>query len=308
MDSLNRRDFLARTAAVGASLAARAIAEPAASQPAATRPAGTQPAAKSILRATDQIVLGKTGIKASRLAIGTGTKGGSEQQRAGVDTMVRVFRAALDEGIRWWDAADMYKSHPYVRQALEEVQRDRVTITGKTWCRDKDAAGVRADIERFRQEMNTDYIDIVLLHCMEDPEWPKKMRGAMDVLSEAKAKGHVRAVGCSCHTFGALKAAADEPWVEVDLARINPRAVMMDVTKAVDVPKVDEVLRTMHERGKVVYGMKILGEGQFKGDRIDTSLRFALSKPYLSGFTIGFSSTDQVADIAGRIERIAAPA
>jgi aryl-alcohol dehydrogenase-like predicted oxidoreductase len=301
MDVINRRDFLSRTAAaVGGALVARAWAEP------TTAPATTQPAVKSIRRATDQIVLGKTGIKASRLAIGTGTHSGNEQRAAGEENMIKLLRTELDEGIRWWDAADMYRSHPYVGRALKEVQRDRVTLTSKTAA--KDAAGVRADIERFRKELGTDYIDVLLLHCMTKADWPTLMRGPMDALSEAKEKGYVRAVGCSCHTFGALKAAADEPWVEVDLARINPRAVAMDVDNAADVPKVDEVLRTMHERGKVVYGMKILGEGQFKGERIDASLRFALSKPYLSGFTIGFNSKEQIADIVRRIERIRATA
>jgi predicted aldo/keto reductase-like oxidoreductase len=154
--------------------------------------------------------------------------------------------------------------------------------------------------------MNTDYVDVVLLHCMEDAEWPSKMKGPMDALSEAKARGHVRAVGCSCHTFGALQAAANEPWVEVDLARINPFAVKMDVQAPADVPKIVETLELMKQRGKAVYGMKILGEGAFKGDQIETSLRFALSQPYLSGFTIGFGSKQQLDDLIRRVDRIAA--
>jgi aryl-alcohol dehydrogenase-like predicted oxidoreductase len=302
MDSMNRRDFLTRTttAAVGLSLGARVLADPAAQ----TRPS----AGKAPLKAADQVVLAKTGIKTSRLSIGTGTKGGSEQKQQGVEGMVKLFRSALDEGVRWWDVADMYKSHPYVKAALKEVKRDQVTITSKTWCREKTGNEARdkvvEDVKRFRDEMGTDYIDIVLLHCMEDPAWPTKLRPAMDALSEMKQKGWVRAVGCSCHSFEALKAAADEPWVEVDLARINPFATLMDVKKAEEVSRVEAVLKTMHERGKAVYGMKILGEGQFKGERIEESLRFALSKPYLSGFTIGFSKPEQITDIARRIDRL----
>lgn len=298
MEAMNRRDLLTRTAAAAVGLSLTGCASR--GDKAAQRP----PQPKPVMKANDAVVLGKTGIKTSRLAIGTGTKGGSEQHAQGTDGMVRLFREAHDEGVRWWDVADMYKSHPYVKQTLKEIKRDQVTITSKTWCREKDAAGVRKDIERFRDEMQTDYIDIVLLHCMEDPQWPRKMRPAMEVLSELKDKGWVRALGCSCHTFGALQAAADEPWVEVDLARINPFAHHMDVKKAEEVYRVDQVLQTMHERGKVIYGMKILGEGLIKGEQIDESLRFALSKPYLSGFTIGFSKHEQIADIAQRIERL----
>lgn len=295
MGVINRRDFLAQAAAaVGVSLGARSFG--------AEAVVATRPAEKKLLRATDQVVLGKTGIKTSRLSIGTGTRGGSEQRGAGNDAMVRLFRGALDEGIRWWDAADMYRSHPYLKLTLKEIKRDQVVITSKTW--NKTAEGVKADLERFRKELDTDYIDILLLHCMTDDKWPEKMKGPMDVLSEAKQKGLVRAVGCSCHTFGALKAAADEPWVEVDLARINPFAVMMDVEKADEVSKVSEVLETMHQRGKSIYGMKIIGEGALKGDKIDESLKFALEKPYLSGFTIGFSKPEQIADIAKRIEKL----
>jgi aryl-alcohol dehydrogenase-like predicted oxidoreductase len=302
MDLLNRRDFLSRTAAaVGASIL---VGPPAVSR--AASPPATRPASGSILRATDQILLGKTGIKASRLSIGTGTNGGREQRSAGAPAMIKLLRGALDDGIRWWDAADSYKSHPYVALALKEVKREQVTLTTKTWSKTPDR--VRADIERFRKELGTDYLDIVLLHCMTDSDWPRKLRGAMDALSEAKEKGWVRAVGCSCHTFGALKAAADEPWVEVDLARINPFATLMDVERPAEVSKVEEVLKTMHERGKAVYGMKILGEGRLKGDQIDKSLAFVLNKPYISGFTIGFSDKSQIDDVARRIERIRAKA
>ena len=300
MKAITRRDFIGQSvAAFGAVSGLPAVAG--ARGAVATAPAATRPAR---LHAHDTVTLARTGIRPSRLAIGTGTRSGTEQRAIGLDSFVRMMRHGLDEGIRWWDAADMYKTHPYVREALKQVKRDQVVLTSKT--QSKDAAGVRADIERFRQEMNTDYIDIVLLHCMTDGEWPAKMRGAMDALSEAKAKGQVRAVGCSCHTFEALQAAADEPWVEVDLARINPFGRIMDVGKAEEVPRVLQVLETMHRRGKAVYGMKILGEGAFKEDQIDRSLQFVLSKPFVSGFTIGFSSPRQIDDIIRRIERIPA--
>ncbi len=301
MSTMDRREFISKTAAAAAGLAlgAPVLAAERASGGATTRPA------RGLLRAGDTVTLGKTGIKPSRLAIGTGTRAGTEQTALGIDGLVRLLRYGMDEhGVRWWDAAGMYKTHPHVRAALKEVPRDKVVITSKT--RSKDAAGVRKDIEDFRKEMDTDYIDIMLLHCMEDPEWPKKMKGPMDVLSEAKQKGWVRAVGCSCHTLGALKAAADEPWVEVDLARFNPKATIMDVPTADRVHEVAEVLETMHKRGKNIYGMKILGQGEFKGDQIDESLRFVLSKPFISGFTIGFSKQRDLDDIVRRIDRIRA--
>ena len=299
MSTMDRRQFLARSAGfAGTIVTARTLCAEVASAPAVTRPARTGP-----FRANDVITLGKTGIKASRLAIGTGTRGGGEQRKVGIEGMVKLLRHGFDQGVRWWDVADMYQTHPHVRAALAELKpkREEVTITSKTWSRD--AQGVRADLERFHKELNTDYIDILLLHCQQEPDWPAKMKGPMEVLSEAKQKGIVRAVGCSCHGFSALQAAADEPWVEVSLARINPFAENMDVAKPEEVPKVRQVLETMHRRGKVVYGMKILGEGSLKDEQIDKSLRFVLGQDFISGFAIGFSRPEQIDDIARRIER-----
>lgn len=305
---MGRRDVLRGAAAALGALATGSIGaetQPAGGSPAAgaTRPAGaTQPAGSLRFRASDTVTLGRSGIKTSRLAIGTGTSAGREQAGLGIDGLTRLLRHGLDEhGIRWWETADMYKTHSHVAAALKTVKRDQVVITTKT--QSKDHAGVKADIERFRRELGTEYIDIVLLHCMENPAWPDKLRGAMDALSEAKAKGWVRAVGCSCHTLGALTAAANEPWVDVDLARLNPYAVEMDVKHAEETWKVTEQLEKMHRQGKGVYCMKILGAGTFKPESFDTSLRLVLSKPFAAGFTIGFSKAGQIDDIAGRIER-----
>lgn len=296
MNTMNRRTFLGETAALAGSLIAGGVrADPAP----ATRPAS--PASRPAkLRASDVITLGRTGIKTSRLAIGTGTEAGAEQRALGIPGLVKLFRHGFDRGVRWWETADMYKTHPHVAAALKEMRRDEVTITTKTQA--KDYNGVKADIERFRREMSVDYIDVVLLHCMMDGDWPEKLKGARDALSEAKDKGHVRAVGCSCHTFAALKAAADSPWVEVDLARINPFAAVMDIEKRGEVPLVLQTLKKMHDQGKAVYGMKILGAGTFKEERIDRSLRFILQQKFVSGFVIGFGKTEQIDDILRRIE------
>lgn len=298
MNTIHRREFLGKAAGVMGVALAPGVFGAQTTVPPASRPTS----APSKLKASDVVTLGRTGIKASRLAIGTGTESGAEQRRLGIGGLVRLFRHGFDQGVRWWDVADSYKTHPHVGAALKEMRRDEVTITSKTSA--KDSEGVKADIERFRREMGTDYIDIVLLHCMMDGNWPEKLKGAMDALSEAKQKGHVRAVGCSCHTYDALEAAADSDWVDVDLARINPYAAVMDVDKTEEVPQVQQALRRMHQRGKAVYGMKILGAGTFRGDRIEQSVRFILQQRFVSGFVIGFSKTDHIDDIVRRIERV----
>src|SRR5215813_9561569 len=183
--------------------------------------------------ATDTVTLGSTGIKTSRLAMGTGTVGfdhHSHQTALGVKGLSDLLLNGHDRGLLFFDSADSYGSHPHVAEALKHVQRDKVTVLTKSWARD--AAGMRADLDRFRKELGTDYLDICLMHCLTEADWTTQYRGAMDVLSEAKEKGIIRAHGCSCHSIEALRAAAKSPWVDLDLARINPIGLHMDADPA----------------------------------------------------------------------------
>jgi predicted aldo/keto reductase-like oxidoreductase len=258
-------------------------------------PAFAAPTKKS---ASDRIQLGPRKVGLSRLAMGTGTRGGSgssnQTRQLGLDGLADLFHAAYDQGITFWDSADQYGSHPHVRTALKRIAREKVTILSKTHA--STAAEMRADLDRFRRELGTDYVDILLLHCMLDNDWNVKKRGAMDVILEAQEKGIVRTRGVSCHTLGALKTAAAEPWVEVDLARINPAGVAMDA----DPNTVISVLREMKRAGKGVIGMKIFGEGRLR-NRADECLRFALSLDCVDCFTIGSESRTEMLDLVKRI-------
>src|SRR6202012_1988852 len=142
--------------------------------------------------------------------------------------------------------------------------------------------GAKADLDRFRKELGTEYIDIVLMHCLTEGDWTERYRGVMDVLSEAKQKGIIRAHGCSCHTIDALRAAAASPWVDVDLVRLNPIGSHMDA----DPPTVISVIKQMRAQGKGIIGMKILGQGDMRHPQ-DEAIRFALSTGVLDAFTIG---------------------
>jgi len=250
--------------------------------------------------ASDTVVLGNTGIRTSRLAMGTGTVGvghHSHQTALGIDGLSRLLLNGYENGLRFFDAADSYGSHPHVAEALKHVPRDKVTVLTKTWSRD--GAGVRADLDRFRRELGVDYIDIALMHCLTESDWTDRYKGAMDALSEAKQKGVIRAHGCSCHSIGALRAAAASPWVEVDLARINPVGAEMDA----DPKTVAEVLSQMRAAGKAVVGMKILGAGALR-NRQDEALKYALSLDLLHAFTIGAESKTEQEDLIRRIAAV----
>ena len=247
--------------------------------------------------ASDTVSLGKTGISTSRLACGTGTVGfggHSRQTRLGIDGLADLLVHGYERGLRFFDAADSYGSHPAVARALKRLPREKVTVLTKSDTRDPE--GMRRDIDRYRRELQTDYIDVVLMHDMTEDDWTTRFRRTMDVLSEAKEKGVIHAHGCSCHTIGALRAAAASPWVEVDLARINPIGSHMDADPAT----VTSVLRQMKKAGKGIVGMKILGQGDMR-TRQDEALSFALSLGVLDAMTIGAESMDEQKDLTRRI-------
>lgn len=290
MNEIDRRHFLSATAATAA-LGATATAAAAANEAAA-------PPAPPI------VAIGKTGVTTTRLAMGTGVHGGnrqSDQTRMGFDKLVGLFRHAYDRGIRFFDLADLYGTHLYFREALRTIPRDKIAILTKLWWRYDGPSEPVAEsyrkkvaataIERFRHELSTDYLDVVLLHCVTTKAWDHELVPYMEALNEAKDKKKVKAVGVSCHDLGALRRVADCPWADVVLARINPKGVMCD-------GKADEVvdaLRAIKKAGKAILGMKIFGEGKLIG-RKDECMKFAQELGLLDAMTIGFMKAEQIDD------------
>jgi aryl-alcohol dehydrogenase-like predicted oxidoreductase len=295
MNEIHRRAFLASSAGMAACLGATTPAL--ADDP-------TRPAPPARPPAPPRVPLGRTGITLTRLAMGTGVHGGnrqSDQTRLGFERLVALFRHAYDRGITFFDLADLYGTHLYFREALRHIPRDRITILTKLWWRydgDPEPAApahcrriAATTLERFRHELNTDHLDIVLLHCVEARNWDHQLRPYMDALAEAKQNRQVRAVGVSCHNLAALNRAADVPWVDVVLSRINPRGVRMDGTPE----EVTAALRRIKERGKAVIGMKIFGEGELINQR-DQCMRFAQGLGLLDAMTIGFARPEEIDD------------
>src|ERR1700675_4731919 len=196
---MRRREFLVRSASgLGAAwLSSKSILNAIAIQ--------TLPAKFS---ASDSVTLGNTGIKTSRLAMGTGTVGSghhSHQTALGIKGLSDLLLNGYDHGLRFFDSADSYGSHPHVAEALKHVPRDKVTVVTKTWARS--AASARAYPHLILRELGTDYIDICLMHCLTEGDWTERYRGVMDVMEEARQKGTIRAHGCSCHSIEALRTA-----------------------------------------------------------------------------------------------------
>jgi aryl-alcohol dehydrogenase-like predicted oxidoreductase len=273
--------------------------------------AGPAKAALPANFAPDEVVtLGKTGIQLTRVGIGTGMKGGqrsSNQVRLGKKAFEALLRGAYDRGVRWFDMADMYGSHPYLGPALKGIPRDKYVMVSKVWWRrgalpERERPVADVVVQRFLKELRADYIDLVLLHCVTSPTWPADLRPHMDALARLKAKGLIRAHGVSCHSVPALAACAAEPWVDSVHARINPYGVKMDGPPEKVVP----ILKKIHGAGKGVVGMKIIGEGEFANsdERRDASVRYVLGLGCVDVMTVGFEKVAEIDDFAARVRKV----
>ena len=296
MKKTNRREFLQKSAAGFAGLTALS---------AGLKDYDFMAPAETI----DMVKLGNTGISVPRVAIGTGSggwKNASNQTRLGMKGFVELSQYAYDKGIRFFDTADMYGSHEYVREALKVLPRDNVSILTKVMVYDQ--AGwyqkepFQTSLDRFRKELGTEYFDMFLLHCMVHGEWSTEYRKYMDEVSKAKEKGIFKTVGVSCHNFAAMKNAASDPWVDVLLARINHKGFKMDGTPEQVMP----VLETARKNGKGVIGMKVFGMGDLiKEEDREASLQYVIKSGNVHCMTLGLENREQVDDAVSRVMRIA---
>jgi aryl-alcohol dehydrogenase-like predicted oxidoreductase len=260
--------------------------------------------------AFERVPLGKTGLKPTRLCMGTGVRASqreSQQTRLGREQFEALIASAYERGVRIFDLADLYGSHSYLMPALKGKPREDFLIASKLWWSGggvpeperPDAATV---VSRFLKEIKTDHLDILLLHCVTSPNWPSELRGYMDDLTKLKEKGVIRALGVSCHSLAALEAAASEPWVEVVYARINHTGASMDAKP----DKVVPVLKKIHAAGKGVVGMKLIGEGRFRNSEElrNEAVKFVLGLGCVDVLNVGFEKLAEIDDFAARVGKV----
>lgn len=256
-------------------------------------------AERKVPRPTDRVELGKTGIKVSRIAVGTGTIGGghqSNQTRLGQEAFTRLMRHAYESGINFFDCADSYGSMPFLKKALEGIPRDKIVIESKLSGR-ATRENAQSDLERFLKELEVDYIDSVLTHCATRSDWEERREGVLEVLSKAKEKGMIRAHGASWHGMEPLRSMTESSWIDVGLVRINHDGAKMDGPPAEVVPHVKQI----HKGKKGVLGMKILGEGTIAEER-DQSLRFVFGLGCVDSLVVGFEKPSEIDDLLKHAE------
>jgi hypothetical protein len=257
--------------------------------------------------ATDWVPLGNSGVKVTRLALGTGTRGGRIQRELGQEAFTRLVRHAYDKGIRFFESADAYKTHGILATALKGIPRDSYRLMTK--YRGSPAEAPREAIDRLRRELNTDYFDILLVHCVRRKGWAEEFKRLTDEYSEAKQKKVLIAHGASAHGLLPLRDFPGNKWLDVALLRTNHDGTKMDTLEGRDASEekgdVVEVfghIAKIHAQGTGVIGMKLIGEGQFTTPaQRDASLRRVMKLGTVDAITIGFKNTQEVDEAIARI-------
>jgi predicted aldo/keto reductase-like oxidoreductase len=255
------------------------------------------------------VSLGNSGIKAPLLGMGTGFNGGNRSSnitRAGIAEA--LIRQAYEKGIRFFDCADSYGTHKFVAAALRGIPRESYLLSSKIWVSqggipEPERPDADIVIDRFRKELNTDYIDILQIHCMTESRWTDKQKKQMDILENLKAKKIIRSHGVSVHSLEAMEDCVESPWVDIVHVRVNPYGDTMDKS---DPALVIPVIAKLHNSGKGIIGMKLIGNGNFKNDpeKIDASLNYVLGLGTVDTIIVGFELPEQIDDYIGRIRKV----
>ncbi len=290
---LNRRDFIGRSAAL---LGTAVMA-----------PAGLAAAGKR--SHADQVELGKTGVRCSRLGIGTGSHSGNVQRALGKEGFIRLIHYAFDQGITYIDCAQSYATFEWIGDAIKGLPREKLFVQSKIGGQPEKVLEV---IDRHRKVFDTDYVDSLLVHCMVQGRWTDGWKRVMDGFDEARERKWIRAKGVSCHSLPALSAAVASDWTQIHLVRLNPQGAHVDTPAETwnaksdpsHVPPVVEQIKLMRAKGRGVLGMKLVGDGDFTNaeDR-EKAMQYAMKSGLLDSVVVGFKSTAEIDETIARMNR-----
>ena len=265
--------------------------------------------------AIDQVELGKTGMKLSRLGIGTGTISGTVQRNLGTKAFNNLIKHAYDQGITFIDNAESYQTRPMIADAIKGLPREKLFIQSKIETHGlqnsifssgrtrTETSNNLEKIEGFLKEYKVDYIDSLLVHCQASPTWDDDNKRLLEDLTKAKEKGYIRSHGVSCHSLPATTKAASLDWVEVNLVRINPQGVNVDTastdifaqSRKSDVSRIVEQMKIMRQNGHGIIGMKLIGQGVFTDIKErKKSLTWVIQQDIVDAVIVGVKSKEEI--------------
>jgi aryl-alcohol dehydrogenase-like predicted oxidoreductase len=248
--------------------------------------------------ATDWVTLGKSGVKVTRLAFGTGSFSGQVQRDVGQEGFTRLVRHAYDNGIRFFETAESYSNmHAMLGVALKGIPRDSYRLMSKVTTRD--GIDPRAKFDELRKLANTEYFDIMLLHWQHTPTWPVDTVKWQDGIMEAQSRHAILSHGASVHGLPALRQVPSFKWLDLAMVRVNHKGTRMDaeipdVDELGNVPEVVTHIKEVKGQGRGVIGMKLVGEGSFGREDRQKAMRFAMKNAGVDCVTVGYKNTAEI--------------
>jgi 1-deoxyxylulose-5-phosphate synthase len=279
MDAVSRRNFLKAGVAAGAL-------------------AGVNTLHAERQTATSLVTLGKSNVKVTRLAFGTGSFGGRVQQELGQEGLNHLVHHAYDRGIRFFETAESYgDSQQMLGVALKPFPRESYTLMSKVTT--NDGVDARAKLDMLRRNSDTEYFDIMLLHWQHTGTWPEDSRPWQDAILEAEQKKTIRGHGASVHGLPALRQVPAMDWLQVAMIRMNHKGVRMDAPVADadvlgNVTEVVEHVKQARQAGMGIISMKLIGEGVFNHEDRQRAMRFAFKEAGVDSVTVGYKSTAEI--------------
>jgi aryl-alcohol dehydrogenase-like predicted oxidoreductase len=259
---------------------------------------GSLPLAAQRQTATDYVKLGKSGVKVTRLAFGTGSFSGEVQRELGQDGFTRLVRYAYDRGIRFFETAESYgEMHRMLGIALKGIPRDSYQLMSKVTTRD--GVNPQVKFDELRKLANTEYFDIMLLHWQHSATWPTDTRRWQDAILEAESKKGIVSHGASVHGLPALRRVPGNKWLDVAMIRMNHKGKSMDAedyaTQGLgNVAEVVEHVKEVRNEGMGVISMKLIGEGTFNREDRQKAMKFAFRNAGVDCVTVGYKNTAEI--------------
>jgi 1-deoxyxylulose-5-phosphate synthase len=259
---------------------------------------GTLPLIAQRQTATDFVTLGRSGVKVTRLAFGTGSFSGQVQRDLGQDGFTRLVRYAYDRGIRFFETAESYtEMHKMLGIALNGIPRESYQLMSKVTTRDGENPQQKFD--ELRKLAHTEYFDIMLLHWQHVGTWPTDTRHWQDAILEAESKKVVVSHGASVHGLPALRRVPGNKWLDVAMIRMDHKGKSMDAedyaTQGLgNVPEVVEHVKEARKEGMGVISMKLIGEGTFNREDRRKAMKFAFKNAGVDCVTVGYKNTAEI--------------
>src|SRR5581483_5842272 len=249
--------------------------------------------------ATDYVTLGKSGVKVTRLAFGTGSFSGAVQRELGQDGFTKLVRYAYDRGIRFFETAESYgEMHKMLGVALKGIPRDSYQLMSKVTTY-HDGVNPQEKFDELRKLANTDYFDIMLLHWQHSATWPTDTARWQDAINEAESKKVIVSHGASVHGLPALRRVPGTKWLDVAMIRMNHKGASMDgedyaTQRPGNVAEVVDHVKEARKAGMGVISMKLIGEGIFNREDRQKAMKFAFKNAGVDCVTVGYKNNAEI--------------